>query len=157
VSGNNDTPLPDTNNQPMTSGTANDRSFKVPVFNECILVSGRGASLLSNAVKIEVSPQYSNNVMKPSACSGCMSHHIEFVPSMCAQISTGADSLFVLDPSPNICIHHRIGVASSFYCPICLSSSFDRPTPLLDLLSSATPTSRVSLTSSTRRHRYGQS
>jgi hypothetical protein len=69
ASGSNDTPLPDTNNQPMTSGTVNDRLFVVPLANGCISVSGRGVSLLPDAVKIEVSPQHSNGAMKPSACS----------------------------------------------------------------------------------------
>jgi hypothetical protein len=38
ASGSNDAPLPDTNNQPMTSGIANDQSFMIPLVNGCILV-----------------------------------------------------------------------------------------------------------------------
>jgi hypothetical protein len=64
VSGSNDAPLPDTNRQPMTSGIANDRLFVVPLVNGCILVLGRGASLLPDTVKTEASPRYSNNAMK---------------------------------------------------------------------------------------------
>jgi hypothetical protein len=69
ASGSNDTPLPDTSSQPMTSGTASDRSFVVPLSNECILLSGRVALVLHDAVKIEVSPRHSNNAMKPSTRS----------------------------------------------------------------------------------------
>jgi hypothetical protein len=69
VSDSNDAPLPDTNNQLMTSGIVNDQSFVVPLVNGCILVSGIGASLLADTVKTKVSHRYLNSTMKPTARS----------------------------------------------------------------------------------------
>jgi hypothetical protein len=67
--GRNDAPLPDTNNQPMTSGMATDRSFTVPLLNRHILVSGKGVSILPDTINIEASPRYSNDALKPFAFS----------------------------------------------------------------------------------------
>jgi hypothetical protein len=52
--GSIDAPLPDTKIHPLTSGTTNDWSFTVPLVIGWLLVLGRGASLLPDAVKIEV-------------------------------------------------------------------------------------------------------
>jgi hypothetical protein len=38
----------------LTSGIINDRSFAIPLVIGWLLVSGRGASLLPDAIKIEV-------------------------------------------------------------------------------------------------------
>jgi hypothetical protein len=55
ASGSNDAPLPDTKLHALTSGIANDWSFTVPLVIGWLLVSGRGAPLLHDAVKIEAS------------------------------------------------------------------------------------------------------
>jgi hypothetical protein len=52
ASGSNDTPLPDTEIHPLASGTTNNRSFTVPLVIGWLLVSGRGVSLLPDAIKI---------------------------------------------------------------------------------------------------------
>jgi hypothetical protein len=56
TSGNNDAPLSDTKMHPLTFWNANDQSFAVPLVIGWLLMSGRGASLLPDAVKTEASP-----------------------------------------------------------------------------------------------------
>jgi hypothetical protein len=51
VSGSIDTPLLDTKICLLRSGTANDRSVAIPLVIGWLLVSGRGASFLPNAIK----------------------------------------------------------------------------------------------------------
>jgi hypothetical protein len=68
VSGSNDAPLPNTKINPLTSGTTNNRSFAIPLVIGCLLVSGRGASLLPDTIKTEVSAWYSNIAIKLYIC-----------------------------------------------------------------------------------------
>jgi hypothetical protein len=60
--------LPDNKIHSLESGTTNDRSLAVPLVIGWLLVSGRGVSLLPDAVKTETSPRYSNLVVKLCIC-----------------------------------------------------------------------------------------